>query len=177
MFLRSTGRKWLLYLLFGNITCNFSVIVDIEVEGVGKDIQFTWSPGMWLWRTVIKLEHKYMFRSLVQDNIAHRQTNQQKTYVSHIFMRRSRLSKCRDFSDNLFIIVIVSHNFSFMTCSCTVPINCWGCWMTVVAWVVHNCLVFKLNIAPENAHASKNCSVRLICEKYLECEGCHIADW
>lgn len=44
--------------------------------------------------------------------------------------------------------------------------------MTVVVWVVYNCLVFKPNIAPESAHASKNCSVCLICEKYLECEGC-----
>ena len=91
-------------------------------------------------------------------------------------MCRPRLSKCRIFSDNLFIIVIVSHNFSFVTRSYMLPINCWGCWMTVVAWVAHNCLVFKPNIAPENAHASKNCSVPLICEKYLECEGCHLAD-
>ena len=92
-------------------------------------------------------------------------------------MCRSHLSKCRSFSDNLFVIVIVSHNFSFVTRSYTVPINCWGYWITVVAWVVHNHLVIKSNIAPENAHASKNCSVCLICEKYLECEGCHIADW
>lgn len=88
-------------------------------------------------------------------------------------MCRSRLSKCRNFSDNLLVIVIVSHNFSFVTRSHTVHINCLGYWMTVVAWVVHNCLVFKPNIAPENAHVSKNCSVCLISEKYLECEGCH----
>jgi len=152
------------------------VIVDIEVEGGREVILFSLSPGMCLWGTVNKLEHKYLFCSLVQDYIAHRQTNQQKTYVSLIFMCRPRLYKCRSFSDNLFIIVIVLHNFSFVTHSYTVPINCWGYWMTVVAWVVHKCLVFKPNIAPGSAHASKNCSVGLICEKYLECEGCHIAD-
>jgi len=58
------------------------VVVDIEVEGAV--ILFALSPGMCLWRTVNMLEHKYMFFPLVQDNSS--QTNQQKMYVSHIYV-------------------------------------------------------------------------------------------
>lgn len=169
----STGRKCLLYILFGNMTCNFmcgyrywSGRVSYPIFFVSRDVPMKDCEQV---RTQV-----YVF-SFVQDNSSDKQINRKCMWAT--FMCRSRLSKCRNFSDNLLVIVIVSHNFSFVTRSYTVPVNCLGCWMTVVAWVVHNCLVCKPNIAPENAHASKNCSVRLICEKYLECEGCHIADW
>ena len=63
------------------------VIVDIEVEGAGEFIIFSLSPGMCLWRIVNKLEQKYMFCSLVQDNSS--QANKStENVVSHVFICR-----------------------------------------------------------------------------------------